>query len=93
MRRLSWSSVSHAARRSSGVEKSRYGYLTARCDPYRDQIPEIPREVRLDAAAIYIEAFETIAGRAFAWPDPGVPIRERIRANLARYLEGRSDTI
>jgi phosphoribosylaminoimidazole-succinocarboxamide synthase len=42
--------------------------------------PEIPVEVRCEAARRYIEAFEQITGRAF---EPNVePVEERIRANL-----------
>src|SRR5690606_24021626 len=38
-------------------------WVAARCDPYRDPIPEIPREIVLEAARIYVEACETITGR------------------------------
>jgi phosphoribosylaminoimidazole-succinocarboxamide synthase len=62
-------------------------WVMKRCDPYRDPIPDIPREIILEAARIYIEVFETITGQSFVMPDPDIPIIERIRANLARYLE------
>ena len=61
-------------------------WVTARCDPYRDPIPEIPREVVLEAARLYVGVFETITGRHFDLPDPALPILSRIRANLARYF-------
>jgi phosphoribosylaminoimidazole-succinocarboxamide synthase len=61
-------------------------WVTTRCDPYRDPIPEIPREIILDTAAIYIAAFETITGQEFQLPPPDVPILSRIRANLAQYF-------
>jgi phosphoribosylaminoimidazole-succinocarboxamide synthase len=61
-------------------------WVTARCDPYRDPLPEIPPDVILETAGIYIDAFETITGRSFAMPPAGVPVLERIRANLARYF-------
>jgi phosphoribosylaminoimidazole-succinocarboxamide synthase len=61
-------------------------WVTARCDPYRDPLPEIPREIILEAARIYIDVFETITGQRFALPRPEVPVLARIRANLARYL-------
>jgi phosphoribosylaminoimidazole-succinocarboxamide synthase len=61
-------------------------WVTARCDPYRDPLPEIPRDIILEAARIYIGAFETITGQAFALPQPGVSVLARIRANLARYF-------
>jgi phosphoribosylaminoimidazole-succinocarboxamide synthase len=60
-------------------------WVVARCDPYKDTIPAIPREVILEAARIYIDAFETITGTPFALPDPKVRILDRIRGNLARY--------
>ena len=43
-------------------------------------IPEIPVDVRCEAACRYIEAFEQITARAFE-PDTQ-PIEERIRRNL-----------
>jgi phosphoribosylaminoimidazole-succinocarboxamide synthase len=61
-------------------------WVTARCDPYRDPIPEIPPDVILETARIYIDAFETITGQNFAITPAEVPVLERIRANLARYF-------
>jgi phosphoribosylaminoimidazole-succinocarboxamide synthase len=61
-------------------------WVTARCDPYRDPIPEIPREVVLKTARIYIDAYETITGKTFEPPSPDIPILARIRANLTPYF-------
>lgn len=61
-------------------------WVGARCDPYRDPIPPIPRAVILEAARLYIEVCEKITGRGFDLPDPQVPVLARIRANLAPYL-------
>lgn len=61
-------------------------WVTARCDPYKDPIPEIPREVILAAAGVYISAFEMITGKRFELPPAGVNPLERIRANLAKYV-------
>ena len=61
-------------------------WVTARCDPYRDPIPEIPTEVILETARVYIDAYETITGKTFGPPSPDVPILARIRANLTRYF-------
>ena len=61
-------------------------WVTARCDPYRDPIPEIPREIIFDTALLYITAFETITGQEFQVPSPDVPILSRIRANLTQYF-------
>ncbi|UEM23850.1 phosphoribosylaminoimidazolesuccinocarboxamide synthase [Skermanella mucosa] len=61
-------------------------WVTARCDPYKDPIPEIPDEVVLQAAALYIDVFQRITGTDFPIPDDPTPVLERIRANLARYF-------
>ncbi len=61
-------------------------WVAARCDPYRDPIPPIPRDVIAETARIYIEAFETITGESFAPSQPGMPVLDRIRANLRRYF-------
>ena len=61
-------------------------WVTARCDPYRDPIPPIPREIVAEAAHLYVEVFETITGRRFDFPDPAIPILDRIRANLTPYF-------
>ena len=61
-------------------------WVVERCDPYRDPIPEIPRDIILEAAQIYIGVFETITGQSFVVPQPDIPPLARIRANLARYF-------
>jgi phosphoribosylaminoimidazole-succinocarboxamide synthase len=63
-------------------------WVAARCNPYRDPIPEIPSEVILETARLYIDTFETITGQAFVLPDPNLPVLERIRVNLRSYLNG-----
>ena len=61
-------------------------WVVARCDPYADPIPEIPAEVVLETAAVYIRAYETITGARFVLPDPAEVPLERVRRNLAAYL-------
>jgi phosphoribosylaminoimidazole-succinocarboxamide synthase len=61
-------------------------WVAARCDPYRDPIPPIPREVVAEAARLYVEVFETMTGQPFEYPDLGISILDRIRANLTRYF-------
>jgi phosphoribosylaminoimidazole-succinocarboxamide synthase len=61
-------------------------WVAERCDPYRDPIPEIPRDIILEAARIYIGVFETITGQSFVMPEPDIPPLARIRANLAAYF-------
>jgi len=61
-------------------------WVSSRCDPYRDPIPEIPSEVILETARIYIDAYETITGKTFEPPSPDIQILARIRANLEQYF-------
>src|SRR5271167_994370 len=61
-------------------------WVAERCDPYRDPIPEVPRDIIIEAARLYISVFETITGQGFVVPDPDIPVLARIRANLARYF-------
>ena len=61
-------------------------WVTERCDPYRDPIPEISSEIILETARIYIEAFQTITGQSFVLPRPDQPILARIRTNLAHFF-------
>jgi phosphoribosylaminoimidazole-succinocarboxamide synthase len=76
-----------AAKRPESFDKDFVrNWVNERCDPYKDPVPEIPREVVAEAARIYIEAYETITGRAFEFPDPAIPPLGRIRKNLARYF-------
>jgi phosphoribosylaminoimidazole-succinocarboxamide synthase len=60
-------------------------WVAARCDPYKEEVPEIPRDVILDAAKVYVDVCETITG-AFAFPDRSVAPLARIRANLKKYF-------
>ena len=61
-------------------------WVAARCDPYKDPIPEIPDELVLQTAEVYVRAFETITGQTFAPPDPGEPALRRIRRNLQTFF-------
>ena len=88
-----WFADSYEARVAAGQRPESFdkdfvrSWVTARCDPYKDPIPEIPREMRLKTAAVYIEAFERITGQSFAWPDPKVAPMERIGKALKGYLK------
>ena len=61
-------------------------WVAARCDPYKDPIPEIPADLVLDTAEVYVRAFETITGLTFEPPSPDEPILERVRRNLAGFF-------
>ncbi len=88
-----WFAETYAARFAAGERPDSFdkdfvrAWVTARCDPYKDKIPEIPGDVVLEAARIYIQAYEMITGQSFAALNVGTaPVLERIRANLKSYF-------
>ena len=87
-----WFADSYPARFAAGEAPQSFdkdfvrSWVTARCDPYKDPIPEIPRDIVLAAAAVYIEAFETITGKVFEVPTGAVKVLERIRSNIAAFF-------
>ena len=87
-----WFAESYPRRFASGEPPDSFDkdvlrrWVAARCDPYRDKLPPIPREVIAQTAAVYIGAFETITGESFAAADPDTPPLSRIRGNLRRYF-------
>ena len=87
-----WFAASYADRFERGERPESFdkdfvrNWVAARCDPYKDEIPEIPEAIVLETAEVYIRAFETITGEKFQPPEAGEAPLERIRRNLARYL-------
>jgi phosphoribosylaminoimidazole-succinocarboxamide synthase len=61
-------------------------WVGARCDPYRDPIPEIPAEMIRATAEVYINAYEVITVQAFVPDQQGRTPLDRVRANLAPYF-------
>ncbi len=87
-----WLRDSYAARFAAGQPPESFdkdfvrSWVVARCDPYKDEVPEIPRDIVLEAARLYVDVYETITGRKFELPDPAVPVLDRIRGNLKKYF-------
>ena len=61
-------------------------WITARCDPYKDPIPDIPDGTIEEFSAKYMALFETVTGQDFVPDDGGAAMRDRVRANLAKAL-------
>ncbi|CAN7603719.1 phosphoribosylaminoimidazolesuccinocarboxamide synthase [Phyllobacterium sp. LjRoot231] len=61
-------------------------WVVERCDPYKDDIPEIPEDVIDATTKVYIQAYEKITNRKFEAGDPAVDPLQRIRKNLANYF-------
>lgn len=82
-----WFLESYAERFEKGEKPESFdkdvvrNWVNARCDPYKDDIPPIPDDVRIKAAGIYIGAFEKITGKPFEFPEIGNPI-ERIKKSI-----------
>lgn len=64
-------------------------WVAERCDPYKDDIPEIPRELVEQTSKVYIKAYEAITGETFGPDNRGETPRDRIRENLATYFPRR----
>lgn len=89
-----WFAASYAERFARGERPESFdkdfirSWVAARCDPYKDPIPEIPREILLETAEVYIRAFETITGETFLrFPEREAPL-DRIRRHLTKYFSG-----
>lgn len=61
-------------------------WVVARCDPYKDPVPEIPAEMIAQTAAVYIEAYERITGQTFVPDTSGSSALDRVRGNLAQFF-------
>lgn len=61
-------------------------WVAERCDPYKDDIPEIPVDLIEQTSSVYIRAFEMITGQNFVPDDSFASPKERVRANLAPYF-------
>ena len=44
-------------------------WVVARCDPYKDDIPAIPDDLRVETAEVYINVYEKITGETFVFPE------------------------
>lgn len=61
-------------------------WVTERCDPYKDPIPEIPRALVEQTSKVYIQAYEQITGKTFVPDLSGATVLDRIRENLKPYF-------
>lgn len=62
-------------------------WFAKHCDPYKDeQLPVAPEELVVTLAQRYIQLYEMITGKKFAFPEKPMPIDQRIKRNIAGYL-------
>ena len=87
-----WFAGSYAERFAAGQRPESFdkdfvrAWVAERCDPYNDPIPEIPPQMLVDTAAVYIQAFETITGQIFEIEEDDEPVLGRVRRNLDPYF-------
>lgn len=85
-----WVADSYKARLAAGEEPEGLDkeflrlWITDRCDPYKEDIPEIPAQTLMDFSQRYVSLFERLTGLSFKRPDPAVPVRDRVLAALKR---------
>jgi phosphoribosylaminoimidazole-succinocarboxamide synthase len=59
-------------------------WIAARCDPYKEPIPDIPEETLIAFSGKYIRLYEQVTGETFQPAEPETPVRQRIEKNLRR---------
>jgi phosphoribosylaminoimidazole-succinocarboxamide synthase len=86
-----WRADTYAQRLAAGAAPDSFdkdvirAWVAARCDPYADDVPEIPPELIWKTALTYVEAYERITGRTFVPPPPTPPVQERVLAALRAF--------
>ena len=87
-----WMTDSYEARMAAGENPESLDkeflrlWISARCDPYKDPIPDIPGETLLEFSAKYVKLFEQVTGQTFEKPATDRSVRDRVRENLAKAL-------
>jgi len=87
-----WLNDSYAAKMAAGENPDGLDkeflrlWVNERCDPYKDEIPEIPEDTLIEFAGRYIRLFETVTALEFKGDSGNIPVLERIRRNLAPYM-------
>lgn len=87
-----WIASSYETRMAAGSEPESLDkeflrlWIAARCDPYKDPIPEIPDDVLLEFSAKYIRLYEQVTGQTFKYPPTHIAPQDRIKAALRANL-------
>lgn len=89
-----WRADTYAQRLAAGESPDSFdkdvirAWVAARCDPYGDEIPEIPPELIWKTALTYVEAHQRITGQVFDPPRPTPPVQARVMAALKGFHGG-----
>jgi phosphoribosylaminoimidazole-succinocarboxamide synthase len=85
-----WIAATYPERADQGLEPDSLDkeflrlWIAARCDPYKEPIPEIPPATLAEFSAKYVRLYEQMTGQEFVPVEPELPVRERIERNLRR---------
>lgn len=85
-----WIAATYPERAGRGLEPDSLDkeflrlWIAARCDPYKEPIPEIPAATLAEFSAKYVRLYEQMTGQEFVPVEPEIPTRERIERNLKR---------
>jgi len=86
-----WFAASYAERFARGERPESFdkdfvrNWVVARCDPYRDPIPDIPDDLIRQTALVYISSYEMITGATFV----PAPVDEDPLLRIRRVCLGR----
>lgn len=88
-----WLANTYADRFAQGLEPENIDkeflrlWFVDHCDPYNDKVlPEAPQELIITLASRYIQLYEMITGKKFAFMQQPGPVDKRIMRNIAGYL-------
>ncbi|HEC21152.1 MAG TPA: phosphoribosylaminoimidazolesuccinocarboxamide synthase [Candidatus Peregrinibacteria bacterium] len=82
-----WKADTYKERIARGEEPENFDkeflrlWFTERCDPYKDPLPEMPDDFRVEVAQRYIDVYERITGEKFIFPEENILVR--IEKNLS----------
>ena len=61
-------------------------WINERCNPYTDNIPQIPEDTLIEFSRRYVQLFEKITGQEFVADNCETTVLERIKKNLGNYF-------
>ena len=85
-----WYARSYAELFAKGVEPESLDkeflrlWISARCDPYNDPIPQIPEDTLTEFSNKYIALYELVTGQKFRFPMTGQTVQDRLRINITQ---------
>ncbi|MDX1837561.1 phosphoribosylaminoimidazolesuccinocarboxamide synthase [Legionella taurinensis] len=88
-----WLASSYQERLAAGLEPENIDkeflrlWFAKHCDPYHDKdLPQAPQALVEQLSQRYIQLYEMITGKPFAFPTHHEPVEQRILRNIAPYL-------